>query len=167
MAQPQTQARVLVFPYPTVGHIKPFLSLAELLADGGLDVVFLSTEYNHRRIPNLEALASRFPTLHFDTIPDGLPIDKPRVIIGGELYTSMRDGVKQRLRQVLQSYNDGSSPITCVICDVMLSGPIEAAEELGIPVVTFCPYSARYLCAHFVMPKLIEEGQIPFTGQYF
>uniref|UniRef100_P0DO66 Mogroside I-A1 synthase n=1 Tax=Siraitia grosvenorii TaxID=190515 RepID=GT721_SIRGR len=157
------QPRVLLFPFPALGHVKPFLSLAELLSDAGIDVVFLSTEYNHRRISNTEALASRFPTLHFETIPDGLPPNESRALADGPLYFSMREGTKPRFRQLIQSLNDGRWPITCIITDIMLSSPIEVAEEFGIPVIAFCPCSARYLSIHFFIPKLVEEGQIPYA----
>lgn len=161
MAQP----RVLLFPFPAMGHVKPFLSLAELLSDAGVEVVFLSTEYNHRRIPDIGALAARFPTLHFETIPDGLPPDQPRVLADGHLYFSMLDGTKPRFRQLIQSLNGNPRPITCIINDVMLSSPIEVAEEFGIPVIAFCPCSARFLSVHFFMPNFIEEAQIPYTGR--
>ncbi|XP_022151513.1 7-deoxyloganetic acid glucosyltransferase-like [Momordica charantia] len=163
MARP----RVLVFPFAALGHVKPFLTLAELLSDGGVDVVFLSTEYNFGRISNLAALASRFPTLQFATISDGLPLppDHPRSLLDTPLYFTMRDGIKPRLRHLIRSYNDASSPITCIINDIMYSSPIEVAQEFGIPVFTFCPFSARYLTTYSIIPELNEKAQIPYAGQ--
>lgn len=165
MAKP----RVLLFPFPALGHVKPFLSLAELLSDAGLDVVFLNSEYNHRRMTNvIEFLSSRFPSIRFETIPDGLPPDQPRSLVDSPLYFTMRDGTKPRFRQLIHSFNDGCSAnpwrITFIINDVMLCSPIEVAEEFGIPVISFCPHSARYFYTHFLVPKLVEEGQIPYTG---
>jgi UDP:flavonoid glycosyltransferase YjiC (YdhE family) len=46
----QQQAHMLPFPFPALGHIKPLLSLAELLCHAGLHVTFLNTDHNVRTI---------------------------------------------------------------------------------------------------------------------
>nr|QWT69383.1 7-deoxyloganetic acid glucosyltransferase [Gynostemma pentaphyllum] len=163
MAEPQ-QPRILLFPFPAPGHIKPFLILAELLSDAGLDVVFLTTEFHHRLISNLETLITRFPKLHFATMADDLPPENPRDTMDSQYFISLLLGTKPRFQQFLHSFNEAnnSQQITCIISDVIISAPFEVAEEFGIPVVSFCTYSARYLSMNFFIEKLIEEGQIPY-----
>ncbi|CAK9319921.1 unnamed protein product [Citrullus colocynthis] len=157
---------VLLFPFPAKGHIKPFLSLAHLLCNAGLPVTFLNTHHNHRHIHDLTRLAAQPPSLHFESISDGLPPDQPRNVLDGKLYESMHQVTKSLFRQLLISYNNGTSstrpPITCLITDVIFRFPMDLSEELGIPVFCFSTFSARFLFLFFWIPKLLEDGQIPY-----
>ncbi|XP_023543157.1 7-deoxyloganetic acid glucosyltransferase-like isoform X1 [Cucurbita pepo subsp. pepo] len=160
---------VLLFPFPAKGHIKPFFSLAQLLCNAGLRVTFLNTDHHHRRIHDLNRLAAQLPTLHFDSVSDGLPPDEPRDVPDRKLCDSIRQVTSSLFRELLVSYNNGSSsgrpPITCVITDVMFRFPIDIAEELGIPVFTFSTFSARFLFLIFWIPKLLEHGQLQYPEQ--
>lgn len=159
----RTHHHVLLFPFPANGHIKPFLCLAHLLCNAGLRVTFLNTHHHHRNIThNLTRLAAQFPSLHFESISDGLPLDQPRNIVDGKLFESMPRVTKHLFRQLLLSYNNGTSPITCVITDVILRFPMDVAQELRIPVFCFATFNARFLFLFFSIPKLIEDGQIPY-----
>uniref|UniRef100_P0DO73 Mogroside I-E synthase n=1 Tax=Siraitia grosvenorii TaxID=190515 RepID=GT724_SIRGR len=161
---------VLLFPFPAEGHIKPFLCLAELLCNAGFHVTFLNTDYNHRRLHNLHLLAARFPSLHFESISDGLPPDQPRDILDPKFFISICQVTKPLFRELLLSYKrissvqTGRPPITCVITDVIFRFPIDVAEELDIPVFSFCTFSARFMFLYFWIPKLIEDGQLPYPN---
>ncbi|KAG6603617.1 7-deoxyloganetin glucosyltransferase, partial [Cucurbita argyrosperma subsp. sororia] len=160
---------VLLFPFPAKGHIKPFFSLAQLLCNVGVRVTFLNTDHHHRRIHDLNRLAAQLPTLHFDSVSDGLPPDEPRDVPNRKLCESIRQVTSSLFRELLVSYNDGTSsgrpPITCVITDVVFRFPIDIAEELGIPVFTFSTFSARFLFLIFWIPKLLEDGQLRYPEQ--
>ncbi|KAF0908040.1 hypothetical protein E2562_022897 [Oryza meyeriana var. granulata] len=75
MASPEPcKPHVLLIPYPTQGHVNPFLKLATALHARSFHVTFVHTEYNHVRL-----LRSRGPSavagadgLRFESIPDGL-----------------------------------------------------------------------------------------------
>ena len=47
MGYQQQQPHILMLPFPLLGHIKPMLSIAQLLCHSGLHVTFLNTEHNH------------------------------------------------------------------------------------------------------------------------
>ncbi|XP_038883479.1 7-deoxyloganetic acid glucosyltransferase-like [Benincasa hispida] len=153
---------VILFPFPAKGHIKPFLCLARLLCNAGLRVTFLNTEHHHRNIHNLTHLAAQLPSLHFQSISDGLPPSEPQNLLDGKLFKSMPQVTKPLFRELLLSYDNGTSPITCVITDVILRFPMDVAQELGIPVFCFSTFSARFLFLYFSIPKLLEDGQIPY-----
>lgn len=160
---------VLLFPFPAKGHIKPFLCLAKLLCTAGLEVTFLNTDHHHHRIHNLHRLTDQFPSLHFESISDGLPLDESRDLLDGKLYGSMCEVTEPLFRELLVSYNNGTfsgqrPPITCVITDVIFRFPVDVAEELGIPVFCFCTFSARFLVLYFSIPNLLEDGQLPYPG---
>ncbi|XP_062168196.1 7-deoxyloganetic acid glucosyltransferase-like isoform X2 [Alnus glutinosa] len=159
----QQQAHVLLFPFPALGHIKPLLSLAELLCHAGLHVTFLNTDHNHRCLTHLQRLSTHFSTLRFESIPDGLPIDHPRnVQLIGDLMFSVKSVTKPKFRDLLADLSTKSErPVTCVIADGIMSFAIDIAKELGIQAMTFWAFSPCCLWSFLCLPELIEEGQLP------
>ncbi|XP_062006897.1 7-deoxyloganetic acid glucosyltransferase-like [Rosa rugosa] len=168
----QPQPHVLLLPFPAQGHIKPMLALAQLLCHAGIHVTFLNTEHNHRQLTQRQALSTRFPTLHFHSISDGLPSDHPRSISPNlmDIVTSLRSKTAPLLHQLLvslMSKNDVGSaaqlpPLGCVITDGIMCFAIEVAEEVGIPVIALRTTSACSFWCYSCIPKLIEEAQLPF-----
>ncbi|KAM1748924.1 hypothetical protein ACFX12_009854 [Malus domestica] len=75
--QSESAAHVLLLPFPAQGHIAPMLSFAQLQCHAGIHVTLLSTEHNHCLLTQRRALSAHFPTLHFESIPDGLPLTNP------------------------------------------------------------------------------------------
>ncbi|OMO66498.1 UDP-glucuronosyl/UDP-glucosyltransferase [Corchorus capsularis] len=137
------QPHILIFPFPAQGHIKPMLCLAELLCQAGLQVTFLNTRHNHRRLNKLQDFSTHFPTLHFESISDGLPEDHPRNLL---------------------HFMDLSP--TCIIADgLIISSAIDAAEEFGIPVFAFRTYSACSVWVYFHLSNLVEVGEVPFQDK--
>ncbi|KAH7514547.1 hypothetical protein FEM48_Zijuj11G0101000 [Ziziphus jujuba var. spinosa] len=160
------QAHVVMFPFILQGHIKVLLTLGELLSEAGLYVTFVNTHQNHKRLANLQALTTHFPNLHFESISDGLPDDHPRTLFQ-DFFEGMKTKTKPNFKEHIVSLNKKSEnglcpPVTCIIGDGVMSFPIEVADELGIPIFSFYGTSARFLWAFFNIPKLVEEGQIPF-----
>ncbi|XP_059428677.1 7-deoxyloganetic acid glucosyltransferase-like [Corylus avellana] len=166
----QPQPHILLLPFPALGHIKPLLSLAELLCYAGLHVTFLNTDHNHRCLTHLQHLSAHFPTLHFDSISDGLPTDHTRNIQVMrdliDLVVLLKSVTKLRFRDLLAHLSTKSErPVTCVIADGIMSFAIDIAKELGVRVMTFWALSPCSLWSFFCLPKLIEEGQIPVGGE--
>ncbi|XP_059428673.1 7-deoxyloganetic acid glucosyltransferase-like [Corylus avellana] len=159
----EQQPHILLLPFPALGHIKPLLSLAELLCQAGLHVTFLNTDHMHRSLTRLPQPSSHFPTLHFDSISDGLPTDHPRNMkLIGELMISLKSVTKPRFRDLLAELSTKSErPVTCVIADGIMSFAVDIAKELGVRVITFWAFSPCCLWPFLCLPKLIEEGQLP------
>ncbi|KAL6142204.1 hypothetical protein ACLB2K_060487 [Fragaria x ananassa] len=173
----QPQPHVLLLPFPAQGHIKPMLTLAQLLCHAGIHVTFVNTEHNHRHLTQREALSARFPTLHFRSISDGLPSDHPRSIFPYllDIVTSLRSTTAPLLHQLLLSLTSKSDvvvdaagqlpPLSCVITDGIMCFAIDAAEEVGLPVIAVRTSGACSVWCYLCLPKLIEEGELPFGGQ--
>ncbi|KAI5325762.1 hypothetical protein L3X38_034836 [Prunus dulcis] len=162
------QSHVVIFPFPLQGHIKPLLCLAELLCHAGLHVTFVNTHHNHKRLANPEALSTHFPTLHFESISDGLPDDHPRAL-NGELLIALKTSIRPHFRELLETIrikaesNDAPAPpLNCIITDGLVTFAFDLAEELEIPVLSYNVPCARYLWTCLCLPDLIEQGQLPF-----
>ncbi|GLT65371.1 hypothetical protein SLA2020_378090 [Shorea laevis] len=161
------QPHILILPFPLQGHIKPFLNLAALLSHAGLHVTFLNTEHNHRCLTHLQKLSTQFPTLHFESIPDGLPADHPRrsILHVADLMPSIDSVMKQLFRELLGDLCRKSElPVTCVISDGLMPFAIDFAKELGIRAMSYRVFTAACLLSFLCLPKLIEEGQVPIIG---
>lgn len=180
----ERQPHVLLLPFPAQGHINPMLTLAQLLCHSGIHVSFLNTEINHRLLTSQrQALSARFPTLHFHSISDGLPSDDdhPRTVAFNlqDIVASLRSKTAPLLRQFLISLRAqidedsasaaaapaGLPPLGCVITDGIMCFAIDAAEEVGIPVIALRTISACGFCCYSCIPNLIQQAQLPFGGQ--
>jgi hypothetical protein len=170
MEGPKIEQRphVVMVPLPFQGHIKPLLCLAQLLSQTGLYITFVNTHHNHKRFANLSAISHQFPNINFESISDGIPDDdQPRDVLSYDFFCAMRFEAKAHLKELIgtlsrRSENDEVPPVTCIIGDGYISFAVEAAEELGIPVFSFCGHSAHFLLASLCIPKLIEDGRLPY-----
>jgi hypothetical protein len=144
------QPHVLILPFPAQGHIKPLLTLAELLCHASIHVTFLNTEHNHRRLTHLQELSTdHFPTLHLESISDCLPADHPRnrspsqsYPTHSELISSIMSVKKPLSRELLGELSRKSERlVTCVIADGIMSFAIDFAKELGIRTIAFRVFS--------------------------
>ncbi|XP_037461726.1 myricetin 3-O-rhamnoside 1,2-glucosyltransferase UGT709G2-like [Triticum dicoccoides] len=153
-----TAAHVLVFPWPRQGHINPILHFATALVDAGLQVSFLHTERNLRRLAQAPLLGLRLLS-----IPDGLPEDQPCSFL--DLMESMCTTGSAAYRALLLSLLSAvDAPVTCVVADGTMPFAFDIAEELGIPALAFAPHSACSYLALLSIPKLLELGEAAFPA---
>ncbi|PSS34601.1 7-deoxyloganetic acid glucosyltransferase [Actinidia chinensis var. chinensis] len=148
---------VLILPFPAQGHVKPMLTLAELLCHAGLHVTFINTDHNHHNLRRSSS-APRPHRLRFASIPG---VHRPNIT---DLFFSVMDNFKPKFRDLVVSM--GGPPPTCIIADgIMAVGAVEVGEERGIPVICFRTQSACSTWTYLHLTKLIEDGEIPFSGE--
>ncbi|KAL8526804.1 hypothetical protein ACS0TY_015865 [Phlomoides rotata] len=152
---------VVILPYPSQGHIKPMLMLADLLSRADFTISFVCTEHCHRRlIDESAALSRRCPRIKFLSIPDGLPPDHPRSGPSTiDLFSSLTNVSKPIFREMIAGMTH--APPTCVITDGLMSFANDVAAELGIPAISFRTDSAAATWTYFHLEKLIQDGEIP------
>ncbi|XP_058099477.1 7-deoxyloganetic acid glucosyl transferase-like [Magnolia sinica] len=158
---------VLIFPFPSQGHINSMLGFANMLCLAGIDVTFLNTDHTHHRLlrSNPDLLAARLG-IRFRTISDGLPPDHPRPTDRAmDLYDSLRSVTKPLLQAMLAGSGrrpESDDAVTCIVADGILSFAIDVANELGIPIFAFHTASACSFWAFFCGPALEAGGEFPF-----
>ncbi|QCD76557.1 7-deoxyloganetin glucosyltransferase-like [Vigna unguiculata] len=175
----ERKPHAVLVPFPLQGHINPLFKLAKLLHLRGFHITFVHTEYNHKRYlksrgPNaLQGL----PDFRFETIPDGLPpldddadgdVSQPVP----SLCDSIRKNFLQPFRELLARLNHSATtglnpPVTCLVSDCFMSFPIQAAEELSLPIILLSPVSAgAFLCfMHF--RYLVDKGIVPLKDESY
>ncbi|CAI9091606.1 OLC1v1026678C1 [Oldenlandia corymbosa var. corymbosa] len=161
--------RVLIFPLPIQSPVNSMMKLAELLCLAGLQVTFLITKYNHKRLLHCTDIQTRLAEyhgqLHLETIEDGLPEDDPRNVEKfAEIIDSLQTVGQPFLRELLQENMSRNTPITCVIAEGFYYYALDITGELGIPLIFFETISPCCLWVYFCLTKLMEDGQLPFKG---
>ncbi|GAB4859873.1 hypothetical protein Ancab_011354 [Ancistrocladus abbreviatus] len=160
---------VLLFPFPAQGHIIPFLKLAELLCLAGLKVTFLVIEQIHPYLvqnPDIKSRFARFPGFHLESISNGRsPTDPPpKLHQMGEEWHLLSTKARPLLEKMLVSDYDHRPKFSCLIPDGIMGFPIDMANELQIPVITFHVLSAITISYSFSIRELIAIGKFPFAG---
>ncbi|KAJ4800962.1 Glycosyltransferase [Rhynchospora pubera] len=169
MAPNKNTPHVLIFPYPSQGPLNCMMKLAELLAISGLHVTLLNTNDTHRRLCLSSASLPASPLLRFKSIPDGLPEDRPR---DASLLRDVAESLNKNSRLLLYDLllamkndeysSDGFPPITCLITDGFFPSFVDLAEDIRLPCLSFRTPSACSMWAYLCIPKLLENGELPF-----
>ncbi|GMN27444.1 hypothetical protein TIFTF001_001655 [Ficus carica] len=172
-------------PIPVQSHIKAMLKFSKLLHQKGFSITFVNTEFNHNRL-----LKSTSPDHHhflsggfsdnrfrFETIPDGLPPSDPD---STQDMPSVCDSAWKNMSvpflQLLTKINDNGkeagdgvvSPVTCLVADGFMSFAVgSAAQQLGIPLVSFFSTAASGVLALKQLRPLLEKGLVPLKGVDF
>ncbi|WVY94629.1 hypothetical protein V8G54_033717 [Vigna mungo] len=159
----------LLIPFPSQGHINPFLKLAKLLHSRGFHITFVNSELNHRRL-----LKSRGPDalnglsdFHFEAIPDGLPptdMDATQCILA--LCDSTRKNSLLPLCNLISKLNHShhTPPVTFILSDGVMSFTLKASQQFGLPNIFFWTHSASGVMSYKQCKNLMERGLTPLKG---
>ncbi|CAL5374538.1 unnamed protein product [Camellia sinensis] len=142
-------------------HVIPLLKLSHKIADYGIKVTVVNTEFIHAKIMTSmldhkdEELQNR---VRLVSIPDGLgPGDDQRD--GVEVMESIRRVMLGHLKDLIEKIGQSEEKmIRCVIADATLGWILEVAKEMGIEQAVVWPAGPGGLLLHPHIPKLIELG---------
>ncbi|KAF5957689.1 hypothetical protein HYC85_004914 [Camellia sinensis] len=164
------KAHVLVVPYPAQGHVTPLLKLSHRIADYGVKVTFVNTEFVHAKIMATmpdhnneeEEEEQQQNQVGLVSIPDGLePNDDRRDAL--KLLESIRRVMPGHLKDLIEKIGH-TEKIRCVIADPTLGWILEVAKEMGIEQAAMWPAGTRGLPLFPHIPKLIESGVMDMSG---
>ncbi|KAK4271288.1 hypothetical protein QN277_019999 [Acacia crassicarpa] len=171
----EQKPHAVMIPYPAQGHVNPMTKLAKLLYSKGFHITFVNSEFNHKR-----SLRSRgphaldgLPNFRYETIPDGLPpsdADATQHIpsLGQSIRNTCFDASLKLLRRLQSSASAGHAPpVTCVVCDGVMSYSLKAANALGIPTVSFWTASACGFVGYAQYRYLVDQGHVPFKDESY
>lgn len=168
VASTEKRPHVIFIAIPGQSHIKAMLKLAELLYSKGLQITFVNTEHIHKCFlksggPHCLDGSTGF---RFETIPDGV------------LRHSSEDEVKAEvllysvetnfLAPFLDLVTKLPTPPTCIISDGFMSTfTIDAAENLGIPIMLYWTLSASGFMGFYGIQYLMEKGLTPIKDESY
>lgn len=157
-----SRPHIVAIPYPAQGHVIPLMELSQSLANHGIKVSFVNTEYNHKRI--VKALAGE-SLIDLVSLPDGLEPweDKSEL---EQLSEAMKWIMPEKLEELIEKINGGEGEnVTCVMADHHIFWALEVAEKMNIKAVAFWPAATASLALVLSVPKYIDEGIVDNDGK--
>jgi len=141
---------------------KPMFNLAKLLCHKKHKITFVNTQHTHNRLLQSSELPSFDNSFRFTFVADGIPHDVPPNDYSVILSPTSRTKVAEEFREMLRSLVGNPSlwgPPSCIVVDgIMSTIAMDAAEELGVPVIAFRTYSATATWVIINLSKVIQEG---------
>ncbi|KAF8389724.1 hypothetical protein HHK36_024243 [Tetracentron sinense] len=158
------RAHVIAVPYPQQGHVMPLMKLSHRLAERGVKVTFLTTEFIYAKIMwALPQKGEEHSGIHIVSVPDGLEAEHDRK--DGMVIDSMAKVMPGHLEELIRKMEEsGEGRIDCVIVDTLLGWALEVAVKMGINRAAFCPYAVGLLAMDIQFPKLMEAGIVDSNG---
>ncbi|GLT76550.1 hypothetical protein SLA2020_482030 [Shorea laevis] len=134
-----TGAHILVYPYPTSGHIIPLLDLTHRFITRGLTVTVLVTPNN---LSLLDPLFSRHHSSSIQSLVLPGPAPTNSAAPYHRLFAMMSCLRDLHYSAILQWFQSHPSPPVAIISDFFLGWTQNLASELGIKRVLFSPSGA-------------------------
>ncbi|KAK4490740.1 hypothetical protein RD792_001443 [Penstemon davidsonii] len=159
------KTHVLAIPYPAQGHVIPLMEVAQCLAENGIKVTFVNTDFNHNRIEKaLQQKGDINELINLVSIADGLELWEDRNDLG-KLTEAMIKLMPEKLETLIETINGTvSDKIVCIITDYGLGWALEVAKKMEIRRAAFLPASVALLTLAINVLKLVDDGIIDSAG---
>ncbi|CAA0828372.1 UDP-glycosyltransferase 83A1 [Striga hermonthica] len=155
----------VVVPYPAQGHVLPMLELSHRLADHGIRVTFVNTDFIHDRVMKSisDSASESGPDVRREvrmvSIPDGVERPEDREDLG-KLTEGIFRAMPGGLESVIERSARVGEPVSCVIADGQFGWAFDVAAKFGIKKVGFGLASAAARVSLLSIPRLISDGII-------
>nr|BBC62104.1 glucosyltransferase 3 [Nemophila menziesii] len=127
-------AHILLFPFPTSGHIIPILDLANQLLARGLTITILITPANLTLLSTQLIELDRLGSLHTLVLPFPNPPNPSETSLAARVHAS-----SQLSNTIIQWFQSHTSPPVAIVSDFFLGWTNSLASQLGIPRLVFWP----------------------------
>ncbi|XP_052296320.1 uncharacterized protein LOC102610248 isoform X6 [Citrus sinensis] len=162
-----SRPHVLVMPAPAQGHIIPLLEFSQCLANHGIRVTFVITDYDHKRVvESLEGKNDLVEQTHLVSIPDGMEPWEDRNDLG-KLIEKVLQVMPGKLEELIEEINSREDEkLDCFIADGYMAWSMEVAKKMNVRGGVFWSSSAASVALVFRIPKLIDDGIIDSHGSW-
>ncbi|KOM56603.1 hypothetical protein LR48_Vigan10g249500 [Vigna angularis] len=158
---------VLVVPYPAQGHVNPLMILSQKLVENGCRVVFLNTEFDHRRVVSSFGEQQQHSTNHDEesavklvSVPDGLGADDDRNDLS-KLCDGLQNSMPKALEKLIEHMHlKGDNRISFIVADLCMAWALDVGRKFGIKGAIVWPASAAIFALLWSLPSLIHGGTI-------
>lgn len=157
---------VVAIPYPAQGHVIPMMEIAQSLANNGVKVTFVNTEFNHERVMKaLPRTGNTHELINLVSVPDGLESLEDRNDHGKLAEATMKI-MPGKLEILIEKINGTQSDeVTCVLTDFYMAGAMQVAEKFCIKRAAFLPTAVAMLALTINAEKLVDDGIIDSNGE--
>ncbi|XP_027924015.1 UDP-glycosyltransferase 83A1-like isoform X1 [Vigna unguiculata] len=161
---------VLVLPYPAQGHVNPLMILSQKLVKNGCKVVFVNTEFDHKRVVSSfgEQQHSRKheeeSVMKLVSVPDGLGADDDRNDFG-KLCDALQNSMPKELEKLIHNMHlKGENKISFIVADLFMAWALDVGKKFGMKGAIVGPASATTFALMCSIPSLIHDGTLDSDG---
>lgn len=157
---------VLAVPFPAQGHVMPLMKLSQKIANCGIKVTFVNTEYAHAKVLAAKSEDEEQRGIELTSIPDGLMPEDDRenaFIITESLVRTMPGYLTDLVEKI--NWENEDQKISCIIADIAIGWILDVAKKMGAEPVAFLPAAAAGMALILHIPKLIEAGNLDINGK--
>lgn len=160
------RTHVVAVPYPAQGHVIPMMEVVQCLANNGVKVTFVNTEFNHQRVMKaLPQTEDVHELISLVSVPDGLESMEDRND-HGKLAEGTLKIIPKNLEALIEKMNGTQSDtVTCVLADIYMASTMQVAKRLGIKRAAFLPASVAMLASTNSVKKLVDDGIVDSNGE--
>ncbi|XP_050226981.1 UDP-glycosyltransferase 73D1-like [Mercurialis annua] len=180
-----SQPHFVLFPLMAQGHMIPVIDMARLIAERGVIVSLITTQYNASRFERIiqraikeSSLPIRLVQIPFPCQEVGLPVGYENLdILPSRNLLKKFYNALEKLQQPLESVLEHANPPpSCIISDKCLSWTSRIAQKFNIPRIVFhgmCCFSllsalnVRYSQVHTSVSSDSEPFVVPNMPQSF
>lgn len=157
---------VIAIPCPAQGHVIPLLEVAQYLAENGVRVTFVNTDFNHERIIKAQAETGNVSGLiRLVSIPDGLEPGEDRNDLG-RLTDVMVKVMPRKLEALIEDIKEMEhGEVTCILTDYYMAWALDVAAKFGVKKAAFSPASIALSASTINASKLVQDGIIDSNGK--
>ncbi|CAA3016351.1 UDP-glycosyltransferase 83A1-like [Olea europaea subsp. europaea] len=154
---------ILAVPFPAQGHVRPLMKFSQQIANHGIKVTFVNTEYIHAKVvAAMSEEDEKQRNIELISIPDGLMPDDDRnngfIINSGHRKTLLRN-----LTNLMEKLSCDEK-ISCVIADISIGWILDDIEKMEAVPVAFLTGAAAEMALTLHIPKLIEAENVDVNG---
>ncbi|XP_014509619.1 UDP-glycosyltransferase 83A1-like [Vigna radiata var. radiata] len=159
---------VLVVPLPAQGHVNPLMILSQKLVENGCRVVFVNSEFDHKRVVNSFGEQQQHSTnqaMKLVSIPDGLGADDDRNDLN-KLCDGLQNSMPKALEKLIEDIHlKGDNRINFIVADLCMAWALDVGSNFGIKGAIVSTASAAIIALLWSFPSLIHGGTIDSDGQ--
>ncbi|XP_019199909.1 PREDICTED: UDP-glycosyltransferase 83A1-like [Ipomoea nil] len=157
----QNKGHIVVVTYPLQGHAAPMVKLSQKIAEQGVKVTFVTTEFTSAGIAESMGDGERFRVV---SVPDGLEAGDDR-----NDQRKVSEGVRRvmggELEKLLLVKDNDDEKVSGVVVDVPLGWALDIPKKMGIKTAVYWGSTPGCLALGLKIPQLIEGNVIDNQGK--
>ncbi|XP_022855005.1 UDP-glycosyltransferase 83A1-like [Olea europaea var. sylvestris] len=149
---------ILAVPFPAQGHVRPLMKFSQQIANHGIKVTFVNTEYIHAKVvAAMSEEDEKQRNIELISIPDGLMPDDDRNN-GFIINSGLRKTLLRNLTNLMEKLSCDEK-ISCVIADISIGWILDIIEKMEAVPVAFLTGAAAEMALTLHTGPVLGRGQ--------
>lgn len=155
----QKKGHIIAVTYPLQGHAAPMVKLSQKIAEQGVKVTLVTTEFTSSTIA--ESMRDKLgERIRLVSVPDGLEVGDDRKD-QGKVWEGVRRVMGGELERLVK---ESDEKVSGVVVDVALGWVLDIPKKMGIKTAVYWGSTPGCLALGFNIPQLIQANVIDNQG---